>query len=380
MTVPRPARSVPRTALVNLGIAVALVLGLLAATSLAADVYRSGKWIVRQLAPPETNERALLPNYPDREHALQIYADQDKLIEDYAPFIEWRQQPVHTKTINIDENGYRQHSVGRSNAAGALAIGFFGGSSMWGYGVDDDSTIPAHFDELTSGYDVTNYGELGYDSRQSLALLISLVNRNIAPKIVVFYDGYNDIWVHCNLAVTRGFNGHHEERKMRPLLQRLKESSYTYGNLVKPTVDFFRGLGGKEKPKDDFACDHDGERADRVAETLIRNWEIAAELVAGYGGRFLAFLQPVAFIGRPKIDHIEASKELARQLRDDLAAQYKAVYPILRTKLATRKLEWASDLTDSFDRDEHIYIDSVHVSSNGYEVIAERMRDRIAQH
>jgi hypothetical protein len=61
---------------------------------------------------------------------------------------------------------------------------------------------------------------------------------------------------------------------------------------VQPTVDTLRRAVGKVTTTNDFVCDKDKARAERVDKTLVRDREIAANLVAGYDGRFYAFLSP----------------------------------------------------------------------------------------
>lgn len=358
--------------LINLGVLLGIVLGLLALTSLISDVGRA----VKNAIPKAADERTRLPNYPDRARAEQIFADLDRVKQAYAPFVEWRPQPLATPTMNIGEDGLRRHSIGRDNAPGARTIGFFGGSAMFGFGVDDDGTLPAQFDALGDGWEVANYGQVGWTSRQSLAMLINLANQNRGPDAAVFYEGYNDVWVHCNLAVGTDPNNHHEEPRMRDSLSRRKPSAL-YGNLIAPTVEYFRRLVTSEKAPDDFACDRDPALAERVAETLVRDWEIAAGIVRGYGGRFFALLQPNIFVGSPRLDHLKGLPQVEKMVRARFERQFSPVYPLIRDKLALRGLGWFHDVTDIFDRDEFIYIDTAHVTPNGNRILAERIRQII---
>mgnify|MGYP001371104477 CR=1 FL=1 len=48
------------------------------------------------------------------------------------------------------------------------SVWFFGGSTMWGYGVSNESTIPSLFYKRT-GDSVFNFGEDSWDSRQSMS-------------------------------------------------------------------------------------------------------------------------------------------------------------------------------------------------------------------
>ncbi|MGE3832550.1 MAG: hypothetical protein AB7F76_16280, partial [Parvibaculaceae bacterium] len=126
-------KSVFRWAFVNLGVFVGLVMGLLFLASLAGDIHNIAKAMIGK-----DDKRASLPSYADKEHALQIFRDQRASIKQYVPFIEWRRTAYKSETVNIDDQGYRIHTSGLDNLPGATTIGFFGGSTMWGTGVDDN--------------------------------------------------------------------------------------------------------------------------------------------------------------------------------------------------------------------------------------------------
>ena len=184
-------RSVLRTILINIAVLIGLILGLLFLTTLLGDGYNLAKSFF-----PKNDKRAELPSYEDHDYARQVFREQKRRIKDYIPFVEWRHAPVQSQTLNINENGRRVHSIGRDNAPDGATIGFFGGSTMWGTGVDDNGTIPAQFDAITRNYEVTNYGERGYTTLQNLIDLMTLMNGQRAPEEVVFYEGFNEIWVH----------------------------------------------------------------------------------------------------------------------------------------------------------------------------------------
>jgi hypothetical protein len=257
------------------------------------------------------------------------------------------------------------------NVPNATKIGFFGGSTIWGTGADDNNTIPAIFDQLTSGYEVTNYGEGGHNARQMMASLVNLIDTGHVPDVVVFYGGFNHIWTHCNYAVTRSLNSHMVERKLRQRLTERPRGGYLYASLIRPPLDFARRIIGEKRfVHDDYACHDDPERAQQVAATMLRIWESADVLVNHWGGRFYAFLQPVAYLGQPRLDHLDLPRLLG-------AEQFRSVYPIIQEKAAARGAGWFTDLSDSFDVDEYIYIDDAHVSGNGNAIIARRILERI---
>ncbi|HYB99596.1 MAG TPA: hypothetical protein VEC57_10745 [Candidatus Limnocylindrales bacterium] len=321
---------------------------------------------------PLSDERAELPNYSDKEAARAMFADIRRTVEDYVPFVEWRRLPMQTGSVTVDERGYRVHRRGpENNRPDSRTIGFFGGSTMWGQGAPDDGTIPAIFDQKTDEFVVTNYGESGHTSRQQLDQLLSLVNTGQMPQVVVFYDGFNHVWTHCNYGVTTSLNGHMAENKLRRALTETPALGFVYSDIIAPPVEFVRRIIGEKKfIRDDFCCHDDPVRARQVAETLVETWRIARDVVEARGGRLYVFLQPNAYLGRPRIDHLRLDRIVG-------AEQFRAVYPLIQAILAERRLDYVTDLTRAFDGQDYIYIDDAHVSPNGNAIIAARMIDRI---
>ena len=303
-----------------------------------------------------------LPSFPDREAARRILAEQAAAPVEFVPFVEWRHAPFAGETLTIDTEGRRTHA----HREDGESVSFFGGSAMWGEGVTDDETIPALFDALTTGYAVTNYGEHGWTSRQSLAQLVNLVRLDEVPRIVVFYDGFNEVVHLCDAANASGVNGTSQERRMRERLGRERHSEI-WTHLVAP----FLPDGFGQPPRDRYACLSDPARAAAVADALVRTWDLAHLVVASRGGRFQAFLQPNAHVGSPRIDYLPANESRDLRDRDRFVAQFAAVYPRVRAALATRP--WGADLTDAFDGDRPLYTDAVHVNAEGNAIIARRI-------
>ena len=74
----------------------------------------------------------------------------------------------------------------------------FGGSTLWGWGVRDQYTIPSQLVEALAKRkvkaEITNFSEPGYVSTQELIDLITQLQRNNVPDLVIFYDGVNDVY------------------------------------------------------------------------------------------------------------------------------------------------------------------------------------------
>ncbi len=109
-------------------------------------------------------------------------------------------------------------------------------------------------------------------------------------------------------------------------------------------------------------------KADAIATALVSDWKIAASVAHLYGVRFYAVLQPVIYFSHTRTDY------LGIDVKGGYFSQFQAVYPRVRELMVGTPFR---DLTDTFDRDEPIYIDFCHVSPNGNAIMAARMADFI---
>jgi len=358
--------------LINVAVLVAFVMSALILVSVAGDIVALVKPLLKK---PDIRARSLAyKTDKDKAYAEQVFHDARQGTKTYQPYTAWRQNPISLPTLTLNKDGYRIHKQSKKNKPGALKIGFFGGSTMWGTGVDDNNTIPAFFDELTDNYDVLNYGERGYTSRQELALLINLINQKKAPDIVVFYDGFNDLWIHCNYAITTSLNSHQEEPTLRKLVSNASTQSALYANLVQPFVNFFQSLAKKRVQADKLACSTDPKRAQAVADMMLANWTMARQLVTGYGGKFYGFLQPQLYSGSPRSDYVVLKKKQRGR-----GTEFKAVYPLLQRQISQIKGQWAYDFSGAFDGNQPIYVDDVHVAPAGNRIIAEKIRNIVLE-
>jgi hypothetical protein len=353
---------------INLLVFVGLILSLLFIMSLAGDTFNFAKSFF-----PKNDERAELPSYQDHEKARRIYRDQRISDSIYVPFTEWRQPQYTSENLNIDENGYRLHTVGTDNDPNAQTLGFFGGSTVWGTGVDDNGTLSGQFDALTTNYNVTNYGERGYTSLQNLIDLMKLMNQNKAPQVAVFFQGFNDIWVHCNEFVAPSLNGHLEEKNIQAALNRSAKRYYLYNNIVVPMMSLSLEMIGGSKDSQSASCSNNPARAEAVAELIVRNMEMGRSLVTSYGGKFYAFLQPHAYVGKPRIDQLDLDKpDRLIQRR-----QFEAVYPIVQAKLKSRGSGWFFDISNVIDGTQYLLVDHAHVTDEGNRIIAGAIKRKI---
>ncbi len=342
-----------------------------------------------------------LPNFSENRDLakLNFQEMEESFITKYEPFVEWKRQPFKGKTITVDEKGDRVHQNKANAKYSDLPVYFFGGSTMWGYGVVDNDTIPALFNSI-SGMPSYNKGETGFVSRQSLAQFINLLSQKERIKVAIFYEGINDIGYDCRAEL--GVNEHGRTAQYREILA--EEDSKTKNSKVRETGGFLQyldgifllgtrklatqisgnifeaktvkskqeGAGTKKLSVDQsYICDNSQERAEKVAETLVNNWEIAHDLAAARGIKFLAILQPVAFNSSPKLDHLKNLWNPSYE--EEFGLQFKTVYPLMKKVIQERGHKWILDYTTLFDVDEYIYWDFAHVSKSGNSIIANQI-------
>ena len=308
--------------------------------------------------------KARLPNYNGVAWAETHFFEFSQLMTRYSDYVIWRRQAFSGETININQDGIRRTVNGEGADRTAF---FFGGSTMWGTGADDANTIPSIF-ASNAPFQAVNFGESGWTAHQSLNQLMKLYIEGKRPDLVVFYDGVNEVSHKCRSELN--FYSASREHQMR---QTMKYSTAP-GKLkyyARPFVylaDKLKAVSSKTAYRD---CHLDPDKARLIATALVQDWQIAKSIVEGYCGRFVAILQPNAFLGSPRLDHLPKVRGDEQQ-----HAQFSAVYPIIRQEMAARQI--GHDFTKAFDGEQYLYIDTAHVSPDGNARIVARLADLLA--
>lgn len=227
-------------------------------------------------------------------------------------FVLSAQEVHHLKELVWKPYVYWQRPGGvrPTTDAFGLDVWMFGGSAVWGSGVEWSETIPSYL--ATKGYTVTNYGEVGYVSTQELILLI-LELRSATPNIVIFYDGYNDV-----------FSGYQQGVAGLPMneFNRVKEFNITKKGLVN-----FIQAKLHDEPRHELRSDLD------IWKFRDGNIRIAKAIGEQFGFKVYDFWQPERKFGYPA----------------------------------------------SFRVPEEYFIDDVHLTKEGNEIIANRIYEAINQ-
>lgn len=329
---------------VNLLVGVAMLGSLL--------VLSAGLQDLLTLLPPRGSPKAKLPVYADTPWAETFFKEFSELNTKYADFIGWRRRAFSGSTITVNDEGFRIAPDGPKDP-GQAAIHMFGGSTMWGTGSDDASTIPATLQRVT-GRTTFNFGESAYVSHQSLNLLLRNYAMGYKPQTVIFYDGVNEVAHKCRSEIS--FFGTSQEQWL---------TNITAPNHLWRLIVVGLELKRLSSVSDPYDCDTNPEKARRIADTLVLDWQVAKLVAEAHGAKFIPVLQPVSYIGNPVIDYLP-------DLEARLGQQYAVMYPLFRKQLAAAGIDYI-DLTAIFDDGPARYIDFCHVIPAGNEAIAERL-------
>ena len=330
---------------------------LLVALNWACGVY---------LQKTSRSNRSELPNYKDdHEYARAVFADYNRIQHRYEPFVGWKALPYSGKTTHISQTGLRSHDLEAADSNEKPVVRFFGGSTMWGEGSDDDNTIPALFNQLNPSFKVFNHGQLAYNTRQEVDELISVYSREERTDVVVFYDGVNDAAFLCPKVIT--------ELPAHRLVPMYREKLYVGRSamikevmkkiFIEDILTVIQKHTYKPTPENSpYDCATDQEKAETIAEMMMKNWELAHQIVTRRNGTFIAVLQPAAYVGNPRTDHLKLDEELGKN--------FDEIYSRLKKKIRERSYPWIIDLSSAFDNQDYIFIDFCHVSPNGNAIIA----------
>ncbi|HEV8539329.1 MAG TPA: SGNH/GDSL hydrolase family protein, partial [Bacteroidota bacterium] len=162
----------------------------------AGVIIEFGLHVIRRLFSPD-EKRIAISIYKDQRWARDLLRECGEIGFTYSQYLGWRSEAYDGKYLHVDRNGIRKTVQFKDTLAESDTILVFGGSTVWGTNVRDEGTIPSflatYFGENGSNVTVVNHGERGYNFTQEVLKFILLLREGSRARIVVFYDGANDI-------------------------------------------------------------------------------------------------------------------------------------------------------------------------------------------
>jgi hypothetical protein len=367
-----------------------VILGGMELTSFALLRNRSALTVLEE-EPPDA--RAQSSYYTSKTWARQywkefILARRQR----YHAFNVWRRAAFEGQTINVDARGVRL-TPGADCRPGSFKVFTFGSSHMWGTGAPDWGTIPAY---LQAGLQnsrggpicVTNFGESGYVSTQSVIELILQLQAGNIPNVTAFMDGAGDIYaayqsgrateVHENFELTAARVERRDVASASPIFQLLESSSLF--RLVRNQVSKL-SAGPPPAVKlltyETMNVDK-GSLAKALTATYLSNYKTVAALAQRYGFEYYFFWPSHISSGKKSLTIEE--EVLKRAADPSLLTLYEATYQALEPRF---NADYSNlfRLTDVFDDCKSlIWLDDFHTTPVGNEMIAQRMMRVMSEH
>jgi len=294
----------------------------------------------------------------------------------YDPFAQFREAPFTGKYVNVHEAGFRAglHQGDWPPKKEDFRIFVFGGSTVFGYGVQDEETIGSQLQEylrprLPRTVRVYNFGQASYFSVQERALFEELLLAGHVPDLAVFVDGLNEF---CQYTGEPAWT-----QAMRAFVD--QESNDWSQRWISKTslARFARGIRARLEP----APEGTGEAADAaraeeaphalleaVTERYLGNKRLIEAIASACGTRCVFVWQPIPTY------HYDPTRHLF--LREGVSAPHRYAapgYAVMASQLDDKRLGdgflWLADIQQ--ERNEPLYLDQVHYTAGFSKTVAE---------
>jgi hypothetical protein len=308
----------------------------------------------------------------------------------YYPFVGWRSPPFEGQTITIDEHGNRV-TLGADCRATSLKVFAFGSSEMWGTGSPDWETIPAHLQKRLEKQRqgpvcVMNFAGTAYVSTQDVIMLLMQLRAGNVPDVVLFYN-IGDVYAAYQsgrAGIVRNLDQlatKFEGRPKPPTVGDLLRNTYSYALLNELMGKLSTVNPQQEEPArrnlvtyESLGVDVD-ELSDAIVRQYVGNYKIVSGLAQQYGFEYLFFVPPAIFLGEKPLTPEEQEIE-RREIDAAFSKLCTAVYQTIERE--SSKYQNLYSLVHVFDHyDSLLWIDAVHVTPIGNQLVAARMLDAL---
>ncbi|MFW2555391.1 hypothetical protein [Aliarcobacter butzleri] len=300
----------------------------------------------------------------------EFFNELKKIPYSYSDFVTFKYYEYKSNLINIDNKGNRFSKLSENINEKLPNFIFFGPSTIWGYGEEDEKSIPSIFSQKNKAF-VQNFSSNGYTSRQSLAKLINYYIENpysSKKRVIIFNEGAIDFYTNCNdedKILKTLFTEKIEENTMSQ-----KESYLGFDLLIKPSLEFIKRIENRIQGKEKEIKECTDEKIKYIASSMIEIWKIADSLVKVHGDEFVVTLTPFSY----EDSIIIPSSRFEVQEYQKLAVEKG--YEFIRKNIKIYSEINFIDLSKIFDS-EKAYLDSMHYSFEGKEVYVEKLTEKI---
>ncbi len=307
-----------------------------------------------------------------------LLKERDDLPLEYEPYTQFKEKAKIGTYYNISPFGYRIHS---NNGPFPLDnnntnIFIFGGSTSFGYGVEDNATIPAilqkKLQQTNKNIFVYNFGRGGYFSTQERILFENLIISGIQPDIAIFLDGLNDFSFQDNLPlhtkkIEKMFNTEGLITKQNAI-KRLIESY----PLIKIYQHYKQWRASSQIQLNSTQIENNNSIIEKNIQIYKNNIDLINIIAKAKNIKTYFFLQPIPTY------KLDPKQHLFYQGINNQIHSAKFGYISLKKKIDSNKISlpqnffWLADIQKNII-DFPLYIDSCHYSAEFSKFIAKKI-------
>lgn len=354
----------------------------------AFEPYQGKPWADQYFKDETECDRQTAKKNPPKFVLYLLHDVRDDCVTEYYNYANGVRKTWNpaSSTITKDEKVY--------------TVGMFGGSTLLGLGAIDNETIPSHFSHLlnasSSGkaYLITNYGVSSYTFTQSLMKLILLLREGRRFNYVVFYDGTNDmdnayeanevgalISEKALRLVIEGTTSDHIREFVKTQLESCKickavvliarNTPYLKDHLSPLLLKIRGAIQFKKGQKNDDAAT--AKLAQGIADYYEKSHSLLDALARAYDFKYIEFWQPALLYEDSLVGGEKILLNVDPRLTDE---KLKTLYRLTRDDMDKKHLTHFYNISDVLiGRPKAYYLDEVHVSGDGNQVIAEKILD-----
>lgn len=382
------ARRVGRLALVGVWLG---FLGFLAL--LAAELF------LRMAPEPATNK----PVYDRLAAAYAAFAVQhiNPHYLFFFPIDDATREEINNETCSVGPEGFR--GPGPESAGGRKLAFMIGGSAVFGHFASSNSTtITGYLNEIQDEYFFVNAGVPSWNTTQEMYRLVYQL-LDYQPSLIVAYDAANDLSIALDY-FDKGLSFPPGTPESFDVLESLIDDIRGVPRDASAGVPLYKRLLYRAFPnvaprvRTWVLGPRDGAQAPRApvpqelirktADKYVENIALMRDIAHARGARFVGVFQPVLWL------HDNTGGELSGYEGADDAGHYRTFRRLIlesRAELAPEYLDFSDvfdahyDTISAFDRfgssdvsEDAIFLDPVHLSDRGNEIVAREIRDYLA--
>ncbi len=334
---------------------------------------------------PDTRARA--DAYENADWVGPYYAVIWDLRVNWAPHVGGIMRAFSAPGLNIDEDGLRRTWNAAPNpGAPVCRIHAYGGSTMMGFGVRDDWTVPSllskKLNDAGHRVEMVNFGQPTYTATQAFIAFTEQVATGNTGDVTICLDGLNEaITAEQNGCAGTVFNAaiRADEFNLMQPWRRADLLRHALDTIVPRTMRRVRTLEELLRPTaGNGTFKITPEAIEPLSRDVVSHYVNTLRMIRAIaddnGTRPLFFWQPSLFSKRTLSDYEEANKNDGAPVPALRGELFQTIYAMVKSDPVFQSMPGAVDVSTLFDDSpDPQFIDPFHLAEKGNDVLADAM-------